>query len=385
MAWDQTMLLLNAIQENGIASANGTIIMVPFSENKYGFNIKLTDIDGTTPLQDVVLTGVSDPSTELRTNANGRVKFISSKPKHTVSFSNFPSGYTYGDLFVQQSVQGYVNDMTEIVITPDKSQFAGYNVAFTYNGATISGKAVACTTNGKSYITDSSGKIYNVYSKNTTMAFTSQVSGKFASGDYIYDTGSVSGSCTGTIGSVVDKTVALGSPKAVTSSNIIGLNKTVPAVGTEMTIGSYTYIICHADTNIVYAITKDVQSTTTFGSSTKYSGSVLASKCTDWYTNNVPAAWKNAGFFSNVTTEGVTAPCFVPTYTQFNGGFDYFNSNDSRIAYLNGSAQWYWTSTAYSSSYVWFVSDSGYLSYYNPGNTGGFRPCLAIARSAFAS
>lgn len=90
MAWDQTMLLLNAIQENGIASANGTIIMVPFSENKYGFNIKLTDIDGTTPLQDVVLTGVSDPTTELRTNANGRVKFISSTPKHTVSFSNFP-------------------------------------------------------------------------------------------------------------------------------------------------------------------------------------------------------------------------------------------------------------------------------------------------------
>jgi len=379
MAWDQTMLLLNAIQENGIASANGTIIMVPFSENKYGFNIKLTDIDGTTPLQDVVLTGVSDPTTELRTNANGRVKFISSKPKHTVSFSNFPSGYTYGDLFVQQAVQGYINDMTEIVITPDKSQFAGYNVTIKSGSNPLAGKTVYCATNGKTYVTDSSGKLYNIYVKSTTLSFDNTTSTVV---DGLKATTVAKGSTTGSIGSVVTKDVAY------SESTTYKINQSVPSVGSTITIGSYQYIICHDDTSagIVYAITSELQGTTIFGSNTTYSGSTLASKCTDWYNNNVPASWRNNGIFKSVTVNGVTSQCFVPSYDQFNGGFSYFNSASRRICNLNGSAAWYWTSSAYSSSYVWGVNSDGNLGDdVSPGGTYGFRPCLAIARSAFAS
>lgn len=379
MSWDQTMILLKAIQENGISSANGTIMMVPFSENKYGFNIKLTDIDGTTPLKDVTLTGVSNPTTELRTNAEGRVKFISDSPKHTISFSNFPSGYTYGDLFTQQAVQGYINDMTEIVITPNKSQFAGYNITFTYNGSTLAGKTINCSTNGKSYITDSSGKIHNVYAKNTSLAFTITVNRPVSNG-YVYKTGTYSGSCSGSIGSVVDRSVAM---SYKIDGNPIAWNRPVPSVGSEMTIGSYPYIICHVDSDTVYAITKNLQGTTQFSSnsSTAYSGSILASKCADWYNNNVPSDLKSYGFFKSVSVNGVTAQCFVPSYDQFNGGFSYFNSNERRAC----DNSWYWTSSAYSSSFVWFVGNDGGLYSNGPGDAGGFRPCLAIARSAFAS
>nr|DAQ98915.1 MAG TPA: hypothetical protein [Caudoviricetes sp.] len=383
MSWDQTMILLKAIQENGISSANGTIMMVPFSENKYGFNIKLTDIDGTTPLKDVTLTGVSNPTTELRTNAEGRVKFISDSPKHTISFSNFPSGYTYGDLFTQQAVQGYINDMTEIVITPNKSQFAGYNITFTYNGSAFAGKNITCTTNGKSYVTSGSGVINNVYAKNTTLAFSAAIPGKYTAADGLcYTQVNITGSCSGTIGSVVNKSVTL---TASSGAGALKINSAIPSVGSTINIGSYTYRICHADGGSVYAITDTLPSECAFGNNTTYAGSNLASQCTSWYNNNVPASWKNAGFFNDVTVNGVTAKCFVPSYDQFNGGFSYFNSDERRVCKLNGSANWYWTSSAYSSGDVWGVGYDGDFYYSGPSNTRGFRPCLAIARSAFAS
>ena len=381
MSWDQTMILLKAIQENGISSANGTIMMVPFSENKYGFNIKLTDIDGTTPLKDVTLTGVSNPTTELRTNSDGRVKFISDSPKHNISFSNFPSGYTYGDLFVQQPVQGYINDMTEIVITPDKTKFAGYNVTLKSGSTPLAGKTVYCATNKKSYVTDSSGKINNIYVKSNTLSFDNTTTSVAADG--FKATTVAKGSTTGAIGSVVTKDVAY------SETTTYKINQSVPSVGSTITIGSYQYIICHIDNSagVVYAITNELQGETQFSTngSTTYSGSLLASKCTDWYNNKVPASWRNNGIFKSVTVNGVTSPCFVPSYDQFNGGFSYFDSNSKRICNLNDSANWYWTSTANSSSGVWYVNSNCFLRGNGPSGTGGFRPCLAIARSAFAS
>ena len=365
---------MKAIQENGISSANGTIMMVPFSENKYGFNIKLTDIDGTTPLKDVTLTGVSNPTTELRTNSDGRVKFISDSPKHTISFNNFPSGYIYGDLFTQQAVQGYINDMTEIVITPDKSQFAGYTITFTYNSSAFAGKNITCTTNGRSYVTNSAGTISNVYVKNTTLNFSATAS---ATDNGVTITYGPVGSCTGTIGSIVNRNVTL--------TYSAKINKSVPSIGSTLKIGSYDYIICHDDGTNVYAITNTIPDTCAFGNNTTYAGSDLANKCTSWYNNYVPAVWKDAGVLNNVTVNGVTAKCFVPSYEQFNGGFSYFNSDSRRVCQYGETDQWYWTSSARSSSRVWDVSDRGSLNYNDPGSTFGFRPCLAIARSAFAS
>ena len=166
-----------------------------------------------------------------------------------------------------------------------------------------------------------------------------------------------------------------------------------PVLGARVRIGGFDYMIVHFNSNIVYVITEDIIQLTRFGSSAAYSGSTIANLCSTWYSTNVPAALKSAGIFVNVTTEGVSSPCFIPTYNQCNGGFSYFNSASRRCAQIasgggtsrNYATDYWWTSTASSSSYVWCVSDVGRLySDDGPGNTCGFRPCLAIARSAFS-
>ena len=165
---------------------------------------------------------------------------------------------------------------------------------------------------------------------------------------------------------------------------------TTPILGARIRIGGFDYVIVHIDTSIVYAIIEVCPMETQFGSNSTYAGSTIANLCTTWYNNNVPAALRNAGVFVSVTTEGVSSPCFIPTYNQMNGGFSYFSDNNHRIAAAfvnagysgNYNGYFYWTSTADSSSGVWIVG-AGLLSDY-PSYTYGFRPCLAIARSAFS-
>ena len=76
-----------------------------------------------------------------------------------------------------------------------------------------------------------------------------------------------------------------------------------------------------------------------------------------------------------------TLPVFVPTYTECNGGFSYFNNNANRIAKYNGSVANWWTSSPGSSSYVYCVNTGGELSLNNPNNTYGFRPCVDCAHA----
>jgi len=73
-----------------------------------------------------------------------------------------------------------------------------------------------------------------------------------------------------------------------------------------------------------------------------------------------------------------TLPVFVPTYTEVNGGFSYFNSNANRIAKYNGTAKEWWTSTPSSIDIVYCVYTDGALSNGSPGTTYGFRPCVAL-------
>ena len=164
---------------------------------------------------------------------------------------------------------------------------------------------------------------------------------------------------------------------------------TTPILGARIRIGGFDYVIVHIDTSIVYAIIEVCPMETQFGSNTTYAGSTIANLCNTWYNSYVPAALRSAGIFVSVTTEGVNSPCFIPTYAQMNGGFSYFTDNNHRIAavFVNAGADsgnYYWTSTANSSSYVWLVSSDGSLSSNRPSDTYGFRPCLAIARSAFS-
>ena len=171
------------------------------------------------------------------------------------------------------------------------------------------------------------------------------------------------------------------------------LGLTTPVLGTRIRIGGFDYVIVHITSSIVYAIIEVCPMATEFDSNTTYAGSTIANLCTTWYNSYVPAALRSAGIFANVTTEGVSSPCFIPTYNQMNGGFSYFTDNYRRIAaaFVNAgysssyNGYYYWTSTANSSSGVWRVIDDGSLdrsSY--PSSTYGFRPCLAIARNAFS-
>ena len=170
------------------------------------------------------------------------------------------------------------------------------------------------------------------------------------------------------------------------------LGLTTPVLGARIRIGGFDYMIVHITSSIVYAIIEVCPMTTQFGSNNTYAGSTIANLCNTWYNSYVPAALRSAGIFVNVTTEGVNSPCFIPTYAQMNGGFSYFTDNNHRIAAVfvnagyndNYNGNYYWTSTAYSSSFVWFVGTDGGLYDYSPGNTCGFRPCLAINRSVFS-
>lgn len=391
MSWAETKILLDAIVENGINSSNGTIMMVPFDTNKYGYNLRIYDIDGVTPLPDVKINGVSDPTTEIRTNADGIAKFISSSPSHTVSFTEFPSGYQYADVFTQRTIRGYINDMTEVIVAPNISNFAGYNITLLDNtGSPVANRTVQCTQNGRPYTTNGSGQIaQTIYSTATSLTFTWSISGRYnLSTDgslQTYDTAAnysatVSGGQIGAVKTLTSANASLSYSGRTAKINISAI------VGRYVTIGTRQYVITHTDSSNVYVALRYWEENTMFGSNTAYSGSTIANKCTTWYSDNVPALWKTtANAFNNVSVEGVSAKCFIPTYDWVNGGWVYFNS-DSRRVFKDSSesARDWWTASANSSSRVWCVGVVGRLYNVNPGSACGFRPCLAIKRSLFS-
>ena len=392
MSWAETKVILDTIVANGIGSANGAVIMIPMDANKYGYNLRMWDIDGVTPLADVKINGVSDPNSEIRTNANGVAKFISGSPTHSISFSEFPSGYQYADVYTARTIRGYINDMTEVVVKPDIATFAGFNVTLLKNDGTPATNAtVTCSTNGKQYRTNGSGQISGtIYAQTTSLTFTWEGSpNKYAAADgvlqYIYNTRYTATVSGGTIGQT----------KSLTSANASVANGTqtgyrinaATTVGSEITIGSKVYIIAHVDSSLVYAVLKTWERDEQWSSgTTDYAQSTIKDDCTSWYNSNVPSIWRtSANAFSSVTTEGVSSPCFIPTYNQVNGGWSYFNSNDHRIFRdSNNTAKVWWTSTESSGGRVWFVYTSGnLLNYGNPTTSFGFRPALAIKRSLF--
>ena len=295
MSWPETKLLMDAIVENGISSSNGTIIMVPMDANKYGYNMKLLDIDGITPLQDVKINGVTDPNTEIRTNANGVAKFISGSPSHSVTFSEFPAGYQYADIFTARTIRGYINDMTEIIVAPDISEFAGFNVTLLDNtGAPVSNRQVTCSQNGKQYTTNGSGQIpQTIYTNTTSLTFTwsttatyswSTVNGSLQRGNNTNFSATISGGAIGEVKTLTsaNATTSAGSPN---SSYRVNVSATV---GQYVTINAIQYVIAHVDTSNVYVTLRYWREDTKFGDDNDYVGSTIAQKCDTWYSNYLP-------------------------------------------------------------------------------------------------
>ena len=150
------------------------------------------------------------------------------------------------------------------------------------------------------------------------------------------------------------------------------------ALGSVVTMSDYEWIVCHLDYSgaAVYLMTKDVISTTQFGSSTAYSGSTAASVAKT-FENGLDSTVRENLLTRNVL--GVTQKVQLPTYEEMNGGFTYFSDNNKRVAYLNGTAQTYWTASPDSGDYVDCVnSNGGMFSYGGPYDSYGFRPCVAL-------
>jgi len=141
-----------------------------------------------------------------------------------------------------------------------------------------------------------------------------------------------------------------------------------------------TWQVQHLDGNYVYLALYPMTETTTFGSSTTYSGSTIATKCTTYLNSTIPNV---ADYLESVTVNSVTAKVFIPSYDQLNSEWDWPKAGASnRICQLNGFNKAYWTSTAINSSYVWYVSDSGGLGSYTPSFTIGFRPAVKVQYKA---
>lgn len=160
----------------------------------------------------------------------------------------------------------------------------------------------------------------------------------------------------------------------------------LPNLGQTIDLFGYTWLVCHDDGSKKYLITKDiiknVQWNTTDTTTGGYAESNIKKECDQFA--------KDTGIdqLDYVMDTGV-GKVFIPTENQMFGessGFDWFNSDERRVATLNGIENFYWTATPYSSSLVRFVSSSGNLDdYYYASDSRGFRPCICIDTTLYNS
>ena len=364
MGWPDAMWLKKQLMGSGNQeiTTNTVVTITQIPNNQYGFYIKLVDIDGETPLKDVVLNGVSDPSTELRTNANGELKFYSSKATHNVTWTNLP-GHLTNDM-LPSKLQGYINDLTSTIVELDTSNFYGYRVTVKDNdGNPMPNTPVYNTPGGAVFkTTDSNGQIPVFYSTSTSVSLF--VKGKASSNGYYYYTGSVNSPTKGQVAELEVKCQT-----ALYTGN--------PTVGSTITFKGKNWIVAHKSGNNIYVSDSVIESTTVFGNNTAYSGSTLASVAST-FQNNLGLTAVEQSLIPNTAVNGVTAKVFVASYEQMNGGWSYFNSNQRRICNYNGSAQLYWSSSPGSSGSVWFVTTDGSLDGDYPDRTNGFRPSVCL-------
>ena len=141
---------------------------------------------------------------------------------------------------------------------------------------------------------------------------------------------------------------------------------------------SITWQVEHLDGNYVYLALDPITEKSLFGStntSVYYSGSTIASKCTDYLNNTIPNV---ADYLEEVTVNGVTAKVFIPSKAMYQTEWNWPKANASNRFPLNGSIKEYWVSNAYSANNVWFVHFSGDFGHDTPLNQYGFRPAVKV-------
>lgn len=364
MGWPDAMWLKKQLMGSGNQeiTTNTVVTITQIPNNQYGFYIKLVDIDGETPLKDVVLNGVSDPSTELRTNANGELKFYSSKATHNVTWTNLPS-HLDNSMFPSK-LQGYINDLTSTVVELDVSSFYGYEITFkNHSGGAFANMPVYSTIGGGTVFktTDRDSKIKFYSSTDSSMTiFVKDVS----SAGYYYKYQTVQSPTKGNVANIEIK-----------CDDVLYTGN--PTVGSTITFKGKSWIVAHKNGNNIYVSDSVIESMTTFGNNTTYSGSTLASVAST-FQNSLSLTSNEQALIPNTSVNGVSSKIFVASYEQMNGGWSYFNSDTRRVCKYKGSAQVYWTSSPYSGSTVWCVSTDGSLSSSFPGNSFGFRPSVCL-------
>lgn len=360
MGWPDAMWLKKQLMGSGNQeiTTNTVVTITQIPNNQYGFFIKLLDIDGETPLKDVVLNGVSDPNTELRTNANGELKFYSAQATHNVTWTNLPS-HLSNDMF-PSTLQGYINDLTSTIVELDTSNFYGYRITVKDNdGTVLTNHQIYSNATGTTFKkTDSNGQIeFWSTSPNIPIAFAGKTKYYFNS--------SVSSPTKGQMAEI----------EAKADVSIYTGNTTV---GSTITFKGKQWIVAHVSGGKMYCSLTTIPSTTKFSDSdTIYVGSLLANAAKT-YENGLGMNVLEQQLVPNTTVNGVTAKVFVASYEQMNGGWSYFNSNERRICNYDENPEAYWTSSPRDSSFVWFVNVNGRLNGDNSTDVYGFRPSICL-------
>lgn len=336
-----------------------TITQIP--NNQYGYRVQLLDTDGS-PLKDVVIKGIDDPKTEIRTNAEGIVQFYSGKSSFSgLTYEGFPS-HLDASMF-PKTMQGYINDTSVVIVNPDTSEYYGYDITVTDNNGSIL----------------ANHPVYSISGKNATVIGTTDSTGHLIM--YRAMSSLILGAKDGTHYTKSSVSGTIGSLKANSLKTDIALCTGTLAVGNTITCMGKSWIVCHQDGNKYYLALSEISSLTKFGSNNKYAGSTLASVARQYESglnSDIIALYA-----IDTTVENVTSKVFAASYDQMNGEFSYFNSDSRRICKYNGSDQWYWTSSPSDSNFVWYVDSEGILesgSIDNPADFGGFRPfvCLSL-------
>ena len=306
------------------------------------------------------MTGVSDIKSELRTNSKGALKFFSDTAKHNVKFTNYPS-HLDNSMF-PTSIQGYINDLSEIVVKPDVSKYYGYQITVkNSSGSNLANHTIKNSSFTTIGTTDANG-VFTVYSTSSSLSIAIMDGNKY-----------YTGTITGTLGGM--KTAA------VTVSNTLYTGTL--SLGNKITFIGKEWLVVNKTAEQAILARSVIESKTAFHDSRNaYNGSTLAGVAKA-YENKFSGTNKTilTTFCPQTTVNGVTARIFVPSYEQVNGGFSYFSSNEKRICQYNGSNDLWWTSSPNpgDDNYAYYVYSDGSIDSNNVSSSYGFRPFVALA------
>lgn len=340
-----------------------TITQIP--NNQYGYRIQLLNTDGS-PLKDVVIKGINDPNTEIRTNAEGIVQFYSGKSSFSgITYEGIPKPLNVS--MFPTSMQGYINDTSVITVNADIEGYYGYDITVTdNNGNILANHPVYIITNDNRTdfgTTDSTGHLIT-YDKRSSITIAAIKDGYYG------------------------KTTVSGTLKTFTSTTIKTDNKAYTgtlSVGNTITCMGKSWIVCDQSSNNYCLALNIIDGLSDFGGSNVYHGSILAQRARQ-YESDLSAAYLDIMSICafNTTVNGVTAKVFVASYEQMNGGFSYFSNNDRRKCKRGSEYYYYWTSSpAKGTNNLWAISTEGAFDnsdfYTSPRASIGFRPFIWLS------